>query len=301
MRAVSLLPAATDAIVALGAVETLVGVSHECDAAAVAALPRVTRTAVETGVEPRHVDAQVRRLATDGTPLFTIDEPAIAALHPDVLFTQSVCAACAVREEDVRTLARRLTPRPRVVALGATTLEGVFDDIARVAEALGGAGEPDELLSGLQAKLRGVHDRLKAERAPRPAVAIVEWTDPPYAAGHWVPDLVRRAGGADVMAAPGEPSRPRSSEDFRVAAPAILLVAPCGYGLERAVKAAGALLAEPEWHWARAREVWAIDANRLLSRPGPSLVDGALTMASIFHPALFAAPDARCARKVTPA
>jgi iron complex transport system substrate-binding protein len=245
------------------------------------------------------VDAEVRRLASEGAPFFTLDEAAIEALHPDVLFTQSVCDVCAVREADVRALAARITPVPRVVTLGATTLDGVFDDIARVASALDGAGEPEELVAGLRAKLRRVHERLKAARAPRPRVAVIEWTDPLFAAGHWAPEMVDRAGGQDVLATPGEHSRERGLGEVRDADPEIVLVAPCGYGLDRAVEAARTLLGQPGLEWAAGRQVWAIDANRLLSRPGPSLVDGALTMAAIVHPALFPAPDAASARRVT--
>jgi iron complex transport system substrate-binding protein len=299
VRVVSLLPAATDAIVALGAVETLVGVSHECDARAVAGLPRVTGTPVETAGGARDVDAQVRRLAAEGAPLFTLDEAAIAALRPDVLFTQSVCEVCAVREEDVRALAARLSPQPRVVTLGATTLEGVLDDVARVGAALHGAGEPAELIAGMRARLRHVHDRLKAAEAPRPRIAIIEWTDPLFAAGHWAPDLVRRAGGTDVLAKAGEHSRERPAAEIQAADPEILVIAPCGYSLQRSAQAARVLIAAAEWRWARERPLWALDANRLLSRPGPGLVDGALTLAAILHPTLFAAPDAASAIRVT--
>jgi iron complex transport system substrate-binding protein len=299
VRVVSLLPAATDAIVALGAVETLVGVSHECDARAVAGLPRVTGTPVETAGGARDVDAQVRRLAAEGAPLFTLDEAAIAALRPDVLFTQSVCEVCAVREEDVRALAARLRPQPRVVTLGATTLEGVLEDVARVGAALEGAGEPAELIAGMRARLRHVHDRLKAAEAPRPRIAIIEWTDPLFAAGHWAPDLVRRAGGTDVLAKAGEHSRERPAAEIQAADPEILVIAPCGYSLQRSAQAARVLIAAAEWRWARERPLWALDANRLLSRPGPGLVDGALTLAAILHPTLFAAPDAASAIRVT--
>lgn len=299
MRVVSLLPAATDAVVALGAVETLVGVSHECDAPAVANLPRVTGTPVETAAAARDVDAQVRRLAAVGAPLFSLDEATIAELRPDVVFTQSVCEVCAVREEDVRALASRLTPQPWIVTLGATTLEGVFEDIARIGAALNDAGEPSELIAGMRARLRHVHERLKAKQAPRPRTAIIEWTDPLFAAGHWAPDLVRRAGGTDVLARAGEHSRERPAAEVRVADPEILVISPCGYSLERSADAARALIATAEWHWARERPVWALDANRLLSRPGPGLVDGALTLASIFHPTLFSPPDAASAIRVT--
>jgi iron complex transport system substrate-binding protein len=130
-------------------------------------------------------------------------------------------------------------------------------------------------------------------------VAVIEWTEPLFAAGHWAPDLVRRAGGVDVLATAGEHSRERQLDEVRASDPEFLIVAPCGYSLDRSERAARELLGQTGWEWAKSRHTWALDANRLLSRPGPGLVDGALTLASIFHPTLFPAPDAASARRVT--
>ena len=146
--------------------------------------------------------------------------------------------------------------------------------------------------------MRRVHETLKAARAPRARVAVIEWTDPPYAAGHWVPEMVRRAGGVDVLASPGEHSTARPVADIAAADPEIVLVSPCGYDAARAEREARRLLALPEWAWARGRRVWALDANGVMSRPGPRLVDGIEALAAIVAPGLFAPPPPHVARAV---
>jgi iron complex transport system substrate-binding protein len=236
------------------------------------------------------VNAAVAALAAAGADIFTLDETAIAGLVADVIVTQALCDVCAVSETDVRALARRLTPAPDVVTLGGTTLDAVFDDIRRVGIAIGRPGEAADLVASLAERLRRVHETLKAARAPRPRVAVIEWTDPVYAAGHWVPEMVRRAGGTDVLAQPGEHSRPWPLAAVAAADPAVVLVAPCGYDTPRAAAEAAAALRGDAWAWARGRQVWAVDANGLVSRPGPRLVDGIETMAAVFHPDLFDAP-----------
>jgi iron complex transport system substrate-binding protein len=257
----------------------------------------VTSSAVPTHAPPAEVDAAVRDLAATGAPLFALDEAAISALGPDVLLTQALCDVCAVWEGDVRAVAARLAPPPAVVTLGGTTLDGVCDDALRVAEALGRPAAGAALVAALRARLGAVHEALKAARAPRPRVAVVEWTSPVFLAGHWGPEMVRRAGGADVLGTAGAHSVTTSVDALAAADPEVVLVAPCGYDLARAATEARSLLAEPAWAWLAGRAVWALDANAYLSRPGPRLVDGVELMARVFHPALFGAPDpARAAR-----
>jgi iron complex transport system substrate-binding protein len=292
MRVVSLLPSATEIVGALGALEHLVGVTHECDhPAVVASRPRVTRSAVDGAAAPAAVDAQVRSLAHAGTPLYTIDTRRLRDLHPDLILTQALCEVCAVSEDEVRAVAATLAPPPAVLSLSPRTLDEVFADIARVGAALGVPDEADELVRGLHARLRRVHDTLKAAVAPRPRVAVLEWTDPVFFGGHWVPEMVRKAGGTDVLAAPGDHSAVRSVDEVRGADPAVVVVAPCGYDLPRAVAAARALRADARWRWLEGRAVWALDANAFASRPGPRLVEGVEVLARILHPALFTPLD----------
>jgi iron complex transport system substrate-binding protein len=214
------------------------------------------------------------------------------------MLTQVVCDVCAVSEDDVRALATRLSPRPEVVTLGATTLDGIFEDIRRVAQALGVTDRADELVERSRTRMRAVHETLKAARAPRPRVAVIEWTDPIFAAGHWVPEMIYRAGGADALAEPGEHSTTRTLDQVREAKPDVILVAPCGFDLERAAADAARLVSNDTWSWAREKQIWALDANSFLSRPGPRVVDGIELLAQVLHPTLFGAPAPSAARQV---
>ncbi len=300
MRVLSLLPAATDAVVALGLADRLVGVTHECDAPGTERLPRVTASGVDAQAGAAEVDAAVRELSSAGAAIFALDARRIAELRPDVILTQRLCDVCAVSETDVRALAARLDPAPHVATLAATTLDGVWDDVRAVARALAAEEAGERLVGDRLATLRAVHETLKAARAPRPRVAVIEWGDPIYAAGHWVPEMVRRAGGVDVLAQPGEHSTTRTVEQVAEADPEVVLIAPCGYDAARAEREARRLLATEAWAWARGRRVWAIDANRLVSRPGPLLADGVVAMAATFAPGLFAAPAPTVAVPVRP-
>lgn len=279
MRVVSLLPSATEIVAALGALEHLVGVTHACD-------------------HPPMVASRVRVTAP---PLYTLLEDRIRALHPDLIITQAPWDDCAVKETDVRALAERLSPVPQVLTLEANSLDGVLDDIARVGAALGLEDEADELLAGARARMRSVHEALKAARAPRPRVAVIERGDPIHAAGHWVPEMVHRAGGVDVLAKKGERSVVVTPEAVRAADPEVIIIAPCGYDLARSAHEGERLLALDGWQWARDRHVFAIDAKAFVSRPGPRLVDGIEVFARCFNPALFSPIDPEFATALTAA
>lgn len=298
-RVVSLLPAATEIVAALDALDQLVGVTHECDHPAAAMhLPRVTASAIDRDAPSRTIDADVRALASAGAPVFTLDAALVASLAPDVLLTQSVCDVCALPESEVDRAVAALAVAPAVVALGGTTLDGVWDDVRRVGDAIGRRTAADALVDALIARMRRVHETLKAARAPRPRAAVLEWLDPLFAAGHWTPELVRRAGGIDVLAQPGTHSVQVDVDAVRAADPEVLLFAPCGFGVSRAAREAESLLATDAWRWAHGRAAWAIDGNALTSRPGPRLVDAIEVLAAIFAPDLFAAPVASYARPV---
>ena len=297
MRIASLLPSATEIVAALGALDQLVGVSHACDyPSEIERLPRLTRTHVDATAAPAAIDRDVRLTAERGAPLYEVNEELLRSLRPDVIVTQALCDVCAVRETDVRAIAEHLSPPPAVATLAGMSIDGIVVDIECVASAIGATDEAEELIAGLRARLRSVHERLRAARAPRPRVAVLEWTDPVYAAGHWVPEMVHRAGGADALAAPGAHSRAISTADVASAAPDVLLFAPCGYDLARATREATETLSGDAWQWARDRIAWAIDANALTSRPGPRVIDGVETFARLLHPSLFGTPAADRAR-----
>jgi iron complex transport system substrate-binding protein len=298
-RIVSLLPAATEIVAALGALDQLVGVTHECDHPAdVARLPRVTSSAVDRDATSAAIDAEVRALASTGAPVFGFDAERFASLAPEVVLTQSLCDVCALPVSEVDRAIAALDVSPSMVTLGGTTLDGIWDDVRRVGSAIGRRAEAETLLASLDARMRRVHETLKAARAPRPRVAVIEWLDPVFVAGHWSPELVRRAGGVDVLAQPGAHSVQRDVDAVRVAAPEVLLFAPCGFDVDRAAREASALLAREEWRWASASSCWALDGNALTSRPGPRLVDAIEVMAGIFAPDLFPGATARYARRI---
>ncbi len=292
MRIVSLLPAATEIVAALGAVHALVGVSHDSDYPAdlLRDVPRVTRTTIDSQAEPAEIDRLVRAADTLGEPLHALDVDTIAALAPDVILTQGLCDVCAISESDVRTLAQSLDRPPLVVSLAATMLEEMMDDIRRVGTAIERSPLADSLVARLEGRLRRVHERLAAAAVPRPRVAVLEWTDPLYNAGHWVPQMVRRAGGIEVLAQGGERSRTVTMADVIAGKPDTVVIAPCGYGVERAAEEGTAALRSEGWEWLGRRRIWAIDAAGLVSRPGPRLVEGVETLAEIFHPTIFPRP-----------
>ena len=289
LRVISVVPAATEIVAALGAADSLVGVSHECVlAAGLAPRPRVTASALGMSESPGEINAQVVAMSRDGAPLFTLLSTEIAALQPDVIITQALCDVCAVSEHDVRALASRLTTPPLIVSIAGSTLDDVFKDIGTIASALDLNATAEQLIASLRARMKEVHEVLSAARAPRPRVAVLEWTDPPFAAGHWVPEMVYRAGGMDVLAVAGQHSRQVAWESLADASPAIVLIAPCGYRVDRAAREGRRLIDRDPWF--EHRTVWAVDACDLVSQPGPRLVDGIETMAAIFNPDLFDTP-----------
>ena len=281
MRVVSLLPAATEIVAALGGVGRLVGVSHECDfPPEVRSLPRVTRTHVDPAMPSGAIDRAMADAKRTGVSPVEVDVNLVAHLRPDLLIGQSVCDVCAVGEGELARLVTTLMPTPWVVTLHAHTLDGVFLDIRKVGEALELRDEAEELDAGLRYRLRRVGARVA--RLPKPRVLVLEWLDPPYVAGHWVPDLVTLAGGQDVGSAPGEPSRPRPWDELAALAPDVVVVALCGFDIPRA-QAELAAVTDPQARALLGQRVEFLDGNAYTSRPGPRLVDAADILARLIH------------------
>jgi iron complex transport system substrate-binding protein len=274
MRVVSLLPAATEIVAALGAQGQLVGVSHECDfPPGVRSLPRVTGTAIDTALPSGAIDHAMAEAKRAGTSPITVDLKLMAQLRPDVLIGQSVCEVCAVGEGELARVVAALMPTPWVVTLHAHTLEGAFHDIGKVGEALELRDEAEELVDGLRYRLRRVGAQQAAPQRKR-RVLVLEWLDPPYVAGHWVPELVALAGGEDVGGAPGEPSRARPWRELAALAPDLVVVALCGFDVERA-RSELATITDADAASLLGRRTEVIDGNAYTSRPGPRLVDAA--------------------------
>ena len=273
MRVVTLLPGATEIVAALGAGEQLVGISHECDyPPSVQHLPRVTATPIDPSLPGERIDAEVRRLHAAGHPVIGVDGGLLRQLAPDLIITQDLCQVCAVSDGEVHRLAAILTPAPRVLALTGRTFEGVLTDIRSVAHALDLAPEGDELAAGLRSGLKQL--RRTAGPAAR-RVLCIEWLEPLYLAGHWVPDLVAAAGGVDVGAEPGTHSSRVSWAEAASRRPDLIVVMLCGFGVERALAELARLGDTEALELLGTSPVWVLDGNAYTSRPGPRLVDGA--------------------------
>lgn len=291
-RIVSLLPSATEWVHALGLAGDLLGVTFECDHPPD---PRVGRAVVvggldTTGLDPAGIDALVRAKVAAGEQLYTLDVEALARLRPEVVLTQDLCRVCALPAGEL-DLARAAVGGPAaVVSLDPHTLPEVLDGVLQVADACGVPDRGRELRAGLQARLdavaAGVAAAAGATGRARPRVLVVEWVDPPYVAGHWVPDLVAAAGGDPVLAVPGGRSVPVDPAELaRSAAGAdAVLVGPCGYGLEQACEQAVEQVLPLLPAGARRPPVWAVDAGAVLTRPGPRVVDGVEALAAAWYP-----------------
>ncbi len=286
MRLVSLLPSATEIVYALGLGEDLVGVTFECDEPPAA---RSEKTIVvggrdTRGMTAREIDSYVRAQLAAGADLYTLHARALADLRPDLILTQDLCRVCALPSGQVEDALAYLGCQADVLSLDPHSLDEVFDSILAVGRRTGVPDRATRLVSDLRARL--AHTAAAVVGRCRPAVAAIEWADPPFTAGHWIPDLVSAAGGRPVAARPGARSVPATWADIAAAAPDLVIVAPCGYHLpgaiEQAQSAAQALPGLP---------VWAIDADAIVVRPGPRLIDGVEAIASILHPG--AVPAAR--------
>ncbi len=282
-----MLPSATEIVAFTGAVDSLVGVTHECDyPPGVADLPSLTASRFDPhALTSAEIDAAVNRVPeenlADAGSIYTLDADLLAELSPDLIVTQGLCEVCAVSTNLVETAASRLDSRPEVLSMNPTSLGDVLNETVRVGRALGREVETRRKVSALRDRLSRVEEAV--EGLPRPRVACIEWLDPPFSAGHWVPEMVRLAGGEEVLASPGEPSARLSSEAVNVADPEVTVLMPCGFGVDRTVGEARALQDFPG-------RVWAVDANSYFSRPAPRLVDGVEILARLLHPEAF--PDA---------
>lgn len=290
MRIVSLVPAATEIAWALGAGDDLVAVTHDCDhPAAVRRLPRVTRSTIAPGSDSGQIDAQVRRAAASGESTFHLDAGALREARADVLLGQTICAVCAVTLDQ---LPRSAGPAPVTVALDGGTIEGIFIDIRRVADALGRSTDGARLVADLRTRLERVADAVAGR--PRRSAVCLEWLAPPFNGGHWVPEQVAWAGGRDLLGTVGERSREVTWGEVVAARPEELVVMPCGFDATRAVAESAAITGRPEWQTldaVAAGRAYAVDGNAYFSRPGPRVVDGVELLASLFHPSTVAAPS----------
>jgi iron complex transport system substrate-binding protein len=279
VRLVSLLPSATEIVYALGLGDDLVGVTFECDEPPTA---RRDKTVVvggrdTRGMTPAEIDAYVRAQTAAGNDLYTLHARALADLRPELIITQDLCRVCALPSGQVEDALSYLGCRADVLSLDPYSLDEVLDSICAVGQQAGVPERAEQLTARLRTRLDRVAASVAGRRRPR--VAVIEWVDPPFTAGHWIPDLVSAAGGDPVAAQPGQRSVTTSWAAIESAAPDLVLVAPCGYHLPGAIgQARTAAVALP------GVPIWAIDADGLVVRPGPRLIDGVEAIAAILHP-----------------
>jgi iron complex transport system substrate-binding protein len=286
MRIASLVPSSTELLFALGLGDSVVAVTHECDYPQQAAdRPHLTRSVIPEGLSAAAIDTAVRERTSAGRALYELDEPRLAELDVDLIVTQAVCEVCAVSFDDVIAAASRLPTRPQVVSLDPATLADVLADLPRLAEAAGAVDAGAALLAESERRIEVV--RTAVAGAPRPRVAAVEWLDPLFLGGHWVPTMIELAGGSDVLGVAGAKSRTAEWAEVEQAHPEVVVSMPCGYGTERAAEET---LTERDRLAALGARVVAVDASSYFSRPGPRLVDGIELLAHILHPALVAPP-----------
>jgi iron complex transport system substrate-binding protein len=286
-RVVSLLPSATEILFAIGAGDRVVGVTHECDFPPAArtrvplTLPLLPNDAVTAGAIDRHVRASVHA----GSSLYALDAERLAQLEPDLIVTQELCAVCAVSYEIVERAAKRLRGDPRVVSLEPSSLEDVYATISFLGELTDRVRGADAVVSALRAR----EDVLRnTPRETQPRALIMEWTDPPMSGGHWTPGLVELAGGIPLLAHPGANSQTLQWDAIADADPDVIVVVPCGFDLERAQAATAELAQNPTWNALRAvtsGDVYVMDGNAYVNRPGPRLIDSAERFAWAFDEA----------------
>jgi iron complex transport system substrate-binding protein len=288
MRIATLLPSATEIVAALGLADDIVAITHECDyPPEIRDRTVVVRPRVDSGLSSTAIDAEVERALRRGESLYSLDVDALAAARPDLIVTQDLCDVCALPSLDVEGIAARLPGAPRVLRLHPHTLEDVFRDIISVGAATGRAGEARRLVGALRGRVAAVEAAARGAPGGRPRVFCMEWLDPPFCGGHWMPEIVERAGGREVIGRPGRPSFRVEWDAIVAAAPEVVVLTVCGFDVARTRAELPVIAARPEWRAlpaVAAGHIYATDGSAFFSRSGPRLVDGLEIMASILHP-----------------
>ncbi|HET8598763.1 MAG TPA: cobalamin-binding protein [Segeticoccus sp.] len=292
MRVVSLLPSATEILFAIGAGDQVVGVTFECDHPPEARERTIVSTsALPPDLPPEQIDAVVRARLAAGEDLYHLDRGAMAGLEADLVVTQDLCAVCAVDVSEVNDALGYLGCTAEVLTTDPHTLDEVLDSVRAIGRAVGCEEAASVLVASARTRIEEVCRKV-AGRPPVPTL-LLEWIEPPFAPGHWVPEMVRLAGGEPVLGTAGAPSTRTSWERVHAAAPQVVVGAPCGFGLERAAELTAGTRSLPD-----GIPVWAVDANASFARPGPRLVDGIEVLAAILHPDVCGPPDPLMGRRV---
>ncbi|PWT90849.1 MAG: cobalamin-binding protein [Acidobacteria bacterium] len=288
MRIVSLLPSATEILYALGLGDQVLGVSHECDFPEPArSKPAVTRCAFDyQKMNQQQIDDAVRSLAQQGKSLYEIDDAKLQEIDPDLIITQELCHVCAITPDEVNRATAKLKRQPQILSLNTKLLEDVFSDMVRIGEIAG--VDARQKVDSLQKRVKRVASQCLY--ANQVSVGCIEWLDPLWRTGHWIPEMVRLAGGSELFAEIARPSRSLSFEELEQKNPEVLILMPCGYSLEKTRKEFDAVIEKYPWRRLQAfktGQVFLVDANSYFSRSGPRLVEGLELLAEILHPEYF--------------
>ncbi len=288
MRICSFLPSTTEIVYELGLGEGLVGVTHECDYP-----PEVKdkKTVIMSFLDhkqlsSREIDDLVSKNAAEGKSTYLVDKDALKEANPDIILTQKLCEVCAVSGNQVMEAVEVLGHTPEIISLEPTTIDEILDTITTIGDATGSQEKAREITEGLRARVEKVRSALENER-DRPRVFCLEWLDPPYVGGHWVPEMVEIAGGENGIGKAGEPSFKVTWEDIAEFAPQMLFIMPCGFDIEKTINELDAVTSKDEWFALPATnrgEIYLVDANSYFSRPGPRIVDGLEILARTIHP-----------------
>jgi iron complex transport system substrate-binding protein len=286
MRICSFLPSATEILYALDLGDSIAGITYECDFPEAARLkPVVVNTRLSPSTDAADIDRQVRQFMARQESLYRIETGLLREIQPDLIVTQDLCHVCAASPGDLGSALATLDRKPQVLSLNPTALEGVWNDVLSIGKATGRVAQAERVVAGLRQRVAAVEKQVAGLHRPR--VVCLEWLDPPFIAGHWVPEMVALAGGADVI---GKAGRPSSREEWRNifdAKPDVIVIMPCGYHLQQAVEEFTRFHFPPSWTElpaVAARRVFVVDATSYFSRPGPRLADGVEILAHLFHP-----------------
>lgn len=298
MRIASFLASGTEIAVALGLQESVVAISHECDwPPDVLDRPRISRPRFDpAGLDSGEIDRALRDTMAQYGSAYAIDEDLLTQLAPDVILTQAVCEVCAVPTPGVRDLVTRRSLQGNIVSLDAHTVQDILDSIVQVGAATGTAGEAADVVADLGARIERIRAALRG--AARPSVLAIEWLDPPFAPGHWVPEMIDIAGGDNLIGTAGSHSTETTWESLRGLDPDVLVIMPCGYDLEatrRDADAARGRLHDVASRAIRERRAFTVDGSAYFNRSGPRFVNGIEILAGLLHPEVFDAPPADAA------
>ncbi len=293
MKICSLLPSATEIVFALGLGDQLVGVTHECDFPPEATrLPVVTRSTLEQGIRgSREIHHHISAALHAGSSIYALDQDLLERLDPDLILTQELCDVCAVSYGVVQQAVQRLEGKRRILSLEPTSLDGILATIEQVGEAAGVPDRAARLVASLRQRIETIEARTQ-DQCPPPRVFAMEWLDPPFTAGHWVPEMVRLAGGHDDLAQEGKPSSEITWARIAAYDPEIVVLMPCGFTLERALEEVARVHVPHEWRQLSAvhsGQVYAVNGSAYFNRPGPRVVDGLRILAEIIQPEVFPA------------